>query len=458
MRMPRQHEVLRHAHADGSQNLPATDDPTPNVMQTHLVECGEGQIGALRERARQNLERTARELECQELTPVDLDIKGPALEAGHAFVVIAGETHDALIEHRRRAEEMFRELRHFKVENRLYRSAFYVDSRILALSFLLLLITGEAFLNAKLFAAADPLGLLGGSLQAIIISILNVLPSFLVGLLVLRNLNHVRLWRRLVAVSVLLPYVATIIGYNLLVAHYRVALGTDPEHALATAAPSLIAHPLLIATNLEAMILFGIGLFAACCAAIDGYTLFDDRYPGYGKIDRRFHMAKTTYEQRRTQFRRDIEGTVLGARREIDRRLKKLQKKVNTAERIITKGMICLSRTEQEGEDVARTCERLLRVYREENRKVRTTRAPAHFENYPVLQTNLGLTVEKFLQKKRGMHEALAAKMREAEEVRARLRQRAEEVIAGLSHPITDVEGEPAHERPLTRYLEAATA
>jgi len=66
--------------------------------------------------------------------------------------------------------------------------------------------------------------------------------------------------------------------------------------------------------------------------------------------------------------------------------------------------------------------------------------------------------VEKFLQKKRGMHEALAAKMREAEEVKARLRQRAEEVIAGLSHSITDVEGEPAHERPLTRYLEAATA
>ena len=128
------------------------------------------------------------------------------------------------------------------------------------------------------------------------------------------------------------------------------------------------------------------------------------------------------------------------------------------AARIITKGMICLSRTEQEAEDVARKCERLLRLYREENRKVRTTPPPAHFETYPVLQTNLGLTVEKLLQRKRGMHEAMAAKMREAEEVKARLRQRAEEVIAGLSHSITDVEGEPAHERPLTRYLEAATA
>ena len=458
MRMPKQHDVIRHAHADGSQNLPATDELSPNAIQTHLVECGEGQIGALRERARQNLERTTRELEGQELTPVDLDIKGPVLEAGHAFVVVAGETRDALTEHRRRAEELFRELRHFKVENRLYRSAFYVDSRILALSFLLALITGEALLNAKLFAAADPLGLLGGWLQAIIISILNVLPSFLVGLLVLRNLHHVRIWRRLLAVSVLLPYVAAIVGYNLLVAHYRVALGTDPEHALATAAPSLVANPLLIATNLEAMILFGIGLFAACCAAIDGYTLFDDRYPGYGKIDRRCRMARAAYKQTKAQFRKDVEGVVAKASREIDQRLKKLQKKVDVAARVIAKGMVCLSRTEQQAEDIARQCERLLRTYREENRKVRTTPPPAHFETYPALRTNLGLTVEKLLHQKRGMHQALAAKMHEAAEAKARLRQCAEEAIAGLSQSIADVEKESVRERPLTRHLEIAAA
>ena len=68
--MPKQHDVIRHAHADGSQNLPATDDLTPNALETHLVECGEGQIGALRERAQQHLERATRELENQELTPV----------------------------------------------------------------------------------------------------------------------------------------------------------------------------------------------------------------------------------------------------------------------------------------------------------------------------------------------------------------------------------------------------
>ena len=74
-----------------------------------------------------------------------------------------------------------------------------------------------------------------------------------------------------------------------------------------------------------------------------------------------------------------------------------------------------------------------------------------------MLETALGLTVEKLLQQKRSMHQALAAKMHEAAEAKARLRQTAEEAMRGLSYSLEDVEKEGAHEQPLTR-LEVVAA
>lgn len=123
--------------------------------------------------------------------------------------------------------------------------------------------------------------------------------------------------------------------------------------------------------------LFLLGLFASAVAMLDGYTLFDDRYPGFGKIDRRYREKLKAYDEAKRQFRRDIEAAVTTASGKIDRRLTKLQRKVNVATRVMTKGMRCLSRAQEEADQVARECERLLRTYREENRRVRSTPPPA---------------------------------------------------------------------------------
>lgn len=456
--MPKEHHVVRQAHADGSGNLPESDERSPNAIETQIIEGSEQRLGELRRHAQHEIERCRRELEKQELTPVDLDIAGPADEATHAFAMIRGTTRDALLERRKRERELYLELRHFKAENGLYRSALYVKSRILALSLLLALITGEAILNAKLFAYADPLGLLGGWLQAIIVSVLNVLPSFLVGIVVLRNLHHVSVWRRLLAAVVLLPYLGLILGYNLLIGHYRVALATatDPEGALTLAIPSLWGSPFLIATNLEALILFGIGLFAATVAALDGYCLFDDRYPGYGKIDRRYRDALTRYEATKARFRRDIEKAVAKSSRKINRRLTKLKRKVDRASRVITKGVLCLSDTQEGAGQTAFECERLLRVYREENKRVRTAPPPTYFETYPRLATDLGVSMDKLVQRKRSMHEALVGKMQEAAQAKATMRRNAEAACAGLAQLVEEVEvraGEQSEVESVVPYL-----
>jgi hypothetical protein len=461
MRLPKEHRVVAQAHADGSENLPESSDPTPNAIQTQIVEKSEQSITALRAQAQDRLERCQRELERHELTPVDLDITGPADEATHTFVLIRGSTRDLLIERRVVEREMYQELRYFKADHCLYRSAFYLPSRTLACALLLTVIVGEALLNAKLFASVDPMGLLGGWLQALIISVLNVLPSFLVGILVLRNLHHVRLWRRFLATNFLLIYTALIIAYNLLVAHYRIALSLDPARALELATPSLFYAPFLIGTNLEALMLFLLGLFASVIAMLDGYTLFDDRYPGFGKIDRRYREKLKSYDEAKRQFRHDIEAVVTKASRVMDRRLLKLQRKVNVATKVMSTGMQCLSRTQEEADQIARECERLLRVYREENKRVRSTPAPPHFEHYPALEPILGVSLHTLDDKRRGMREALKDKMKEVAGAKRRLRLCAEQEIAGLSGLVDKIEETTAttgkHE-PAVTLLEATAA
>ena len=461
MRLPKEHAVIAQAHADGSENLPESDDPTPNAVQAQIVEHGEQNIAALRHRAQGSLERCQRDVERHELTPVDLDITGPADEATHTFTLIRSSTRDALIERRIAEREMHRELRHFKADHCLYRSAFYLPSRILACALLIGVIVGEALLNAKLFAAVDPMGLLGGWLQALIISVLNVLPSFLVGILVLRNLHHVRLWRRLLATTALVIYIGLILAYNLLVSHYRIALSVDPAHALALAGPSLLATPFLIASHLEALMLFLLGLFASAVAMLDGYTLFDDRYPGFGKIDRRYRDKLKAYDEVKRQFRRTIEAVVTKASREIDRRLTKLGRKADVATRVMTKGMRCLSRAQEAADQVARECERLLRTYREENKRVRSTPAPPHFEVYPVLETILGVSLQTLHEKRQGMRQAVSAKMAEAATAKQQIRRCAEREIAGLSGLVVEVEttaAETQEHGTVVTVLEATAA
>src|SRR5262249_29668042 len=140
------------------------------------------------------------------------------------------------------------------------------------------IVTGESIANAALFAKGSDLGILGGWFQAILISGLNALVSFLAGILILRNLNHVLLWRKVGAVCLLVVYLFIALSFNLLVAHYRVLLEITPDAAVGEAFNRFVTKPFDIA-NLEAVLLLLAGLAACVLSAWDGCAWLDDPYP-----------------------------------------------------------------------------------------------------------------------------------------------------------------------------------
>ena len=91
---------------------------------------------------------------------------------------------------------------------------------------------------------------------------------------------------------------------------------------------------------------------------------------------------------------------------------------------------------------------------------MRTTPAPAYFATYPALDTSLGVNLERFQEKKRGMREALSAKMQEAALAKARVRELAQRELTGLSTLVDEVEATAErnmHHGHVVGFLEVAT-
>lgn len=177
------------------------------------------------------------------------------------------------------------------------RSAIYPDSHILTFSVLAALVLFEGLANAYFFAGSSDLGLLGGWLQAITVSFVNVITAFFViGYLCLRHLtNPQKRWSFFAAAAGLPIAIGFICVLNLAAAHYRDLLevhaatlalgGTEITGELIAPIQSVFSNPFSFQT-LEAYLLLTLGLTFAIIAAYKGRT-FDDAIPGFGVVQRR---------------------------------------------------------------------------------------------------------------------------------------------------------------------------
>ncbi len=97
----------------------------------------------------------------------------------------------------------------------------YPSSRFLRLAFLFLVIIIEGLANAVIFAKGNDLGLLGGSLEALLFSAVNVVTAFGAGYVVLRSLNSSDTFTKTAAVAGCAVALTLILTVNFGVAHYR---------------------------------------------------------------------------------------------------------------------------------------------------------------------------------------------------------------------------------------------
>jgi len=271
-----------------------------------------------------------------------------------------------------------RDLNAFRQKHRLTRPSRRPESRLWCWGVLLMIGLLEAIMNGAFFARGDELGFLGGLSKAVVAAFLNVSIGWILGRFLLPNVFHRNWLRKFVGLVFSLGFIALIPAFNLLVAHYRAALGGDaPELADQAALTSFLASPFYI-TEVQGWILFGLGLTFSLIAAGDGWY-YDDPYPGYGAAIARHRNALLDYTEAMetaidevNDIRDHAEKTVSACSQNIGTRENQFHMLMDETARMSRLFEEHLVHLENAGNA-------LLGVYRNENAKWRTEPVPAYF-------------------------------------------------------------------------------
>jgi uncharacterized protein YukE len=308
-------------------------------------------------------------------------IQQAAPEAVGDFRAEATVGRDELFVLRRRLNESEVERERFRQRHRIERPARLASlgKVILKIGVLAILFIIEVVINGSFLAKANVGGLLGGAAQAVTFAALNIIASFFWGMVLIRLVNRRNYFLKLIGLLSFLAYLAFATTLNLTLSHLR---EIPPAIAVSDNVGQEVLHRLLTApyglTDINSWILFTIGFIFSLIAMADG-LLFFDPYIGYAGLERRwtdatrqFATARSELIERLRDIREDATETMNEAARDLSVRRSEYDALLQGRSRLA-------QRFDHHQNQIEQTCRALLEIYREANRKARSTPAPDYF-------------------------------------------------------------------------------
>lgn len=321
-------------------------------------------------------------------------IRQAAPEAVGDFSAEASMGRDELFELRRRLNESEAEREDFRKRHKIARPARLstLGKVLLKLGLLAVLFVIEVAVNGGFLSKSNQGGILGGLSVAFVFAAFNIIVSFLCGLAPIRLMYRRNIIYKAMGFLSLLAYLTLAVVLNLALAHIReippdVLIDVDRE-----ALKRLLETPFAL-HEIQSWLLFGIGLVFSIIAMADG-LLFFDPYIGYAGLERRWQSASARYRiakeeliQQLRDIRNDASDAMNGAERDLAIRRSEYDALM------VARGRLSQKFLEHQSQ-IERATNALLQVYREANRKARSTSAPAYFdrpyalERAPIEPTN----------------------------------------------------------------------
>ena len=369
--------IRKRARRAGVNNLPESDseemDPNIQAIHNYFSKITDRFMGRVRD-------TISLRLQTWNLDSADLQQNDPKhLEAlGNMAITETTEFIQVkkfqLQEMRKKELSHKRELNYFKADNELYRMANYPESLILHYGVLCLLVLLESVLNGQFFAKGSDFGLLGGTLMAVMISLVNIVPAVAIGAYPLRWTFSIKWSWKIAGLLMMAGYFSVVVFLNLVVGHYRALLESDPDLAVLEASRLAWSDGLNFG-NFHALILFFLGIVFSLAALIKSF-IADDRYPGFGKIQRKHEEILHAYQGEVVEIGKLVLKTLKSAMEKIDHR-------VGSFESVLSKTMKELSATRYVLENSNTIIDQinnndmeLRSLYRDENLRVRTSPPP----------------------------------------------------------------------------------
>jgi hypothetical protein len=375
---------------DGSGNIPAAGSIEIAETEARILYQAEEYLASVNDMATKEMTDIGRRIgECAvQREEAFADLEAAADNEFQRYLLQAKpELKKLRVEERRQ----LRDLKLFKARNRLERLASYPESRWLHGALVALVICVECLANTYFFAAGSELGLLGGFFQALLISIGNVLASLLAGRYALTNLNHVNRLRVAAGAASFCVWIVGVSAYHLLVAHYRDMLAITPEGAILSAVNRFWSSPFHL-ESLDSVLVLVIGVVISIIALIDGYT-FDDSYPGYGKIDRKYQEKRRIYEAKEAEVRSRMAGSIEAAEKRLDARLKAYEEKDAKITDLLSGAASVVDHFDNIYSQVDDIVPAAVSKYRAANRKIRTAGEPPSFATMPKVKRLLQVDI-----------------------------------------------------------------
>ena len=269
----------------GTKGQPAADATDLDIVEQDIAE-------GMRQQAMEDERRTREQFEHY---TDRIKSANPAGQAAAMFVeaqnAVANfesamlSARNILDKERRELVERDRELADFKAENRLKRPPNPPKSNWTWTLFLAVCLFGEIAINGVALSAGSEFGVLGGVVIALFYSSLSMGFAFILGIMCLPYLRHVRISYVISGAVASLLFFALIVFVNLLAATYRVILtsGKTELEAGLLAPGKVFTDPLLFASDTPSILMVCMSALVALFTAWKGLT-WQDPYPGYAKI------------------------------------------------------------------------------------------------------------------------------------------------------------------------------
>ena len=365
----------------GGQNRPTSDAQTLDDVEHQIVERTEAHKQDANGIYIDHLHTYDERLTALSFEERFATIQQAAPEAVGDFRAEATVGRDELFVLRRRLNESEIERERFRARHRIERPARLASPGkvILKIGVLAILFIIEVVINGSFLAKANIGGLLGGAAQAVTFAALNILASFFWGMVLIRLVNRRNYFLKLIGLLSFLAYLAFATTLNLTLSHLR---EIPPAVSVSDNVGQEVLHRLLTAplalTDINSWVFFAIGFIFSLIAMADGLMFFDP-YIGYAGLERRWIEATRQFANARSELierLRDIREDATEAMNEAARDLSVRRSEYDA----LLQGRVRLAqRFDHHQNQIEQTCRALLEIYREANRRARSTPAPDYF-------------------------------------------------------------------------------
>ncbi len=288
--------LAKRGRERGAQNRPPSDAQTFDDVEHEIVERVETHkqhAHSIFLEQTQTYDDRVTALNFEERFAV---VQQAAPEAVGDFRAEAALGRDELFGLRRRVWDSERERDDFRARHKLVRPARLSTpaKTVLKIGLLAVMLIIEIVVNGMFLSKSNEGGLLGGAVQAVSFATLNILASFLLGLVPIRLINRRGFFLKFLGLVSLIAYLAFAITLNLTLSHLRemppTTSGDEIGHEVLL---QMFQRPLVL-NDVNSWVFFGFGFIFSIIAMADG-LLFTDPYFGYGALERRCIEARELY-------------------------------------------------------------------------------------------------------------------------------------------------------------------